>query len=261
MVAAFDLIYRYRHILYATSLMEIRARYIGTLFGLVWAVLYPFLFLAIYATVYAFVLGVRLSQLTPVEYVLLVFSGLIPFLGFSEVLGASVSAVVANKQLIKNTMFPAELLPVKTVIASSVSMVISLVGLILALWFIGNFAITQLLIVPVFVLQMMFFFGIAWLVSALNVFFRDIAQFVGILILFLMIISPIGYTRDMIPHQLAPLMYSNPLFYIIEVYRQVLMFHAVSPRLLAGYTIMSLATFWAGYRLFTRLKPVFAEYV
>jgi homopolymeric O-antigen transport system permease protein len=260
-IAALDLLYRHRHILYATSVMDVRTRYIGTLFGLAWAALYPFLFLGIYASVYAFILGIRFGEMTPFQYLLLVFSGLIPFIGFAEVLGASVSAVVANKQLIKNTLFPIELLPVKTVIASSVSMTISLIGLILALWLTGNFSTTQFLILPIFVLQIMFFTGVAWLLSALNVFFRDIAQFVGILILFLMIISPIGYTRDMIPHQIAPLVYSNPLFYAIELHRQVLLFHTLSPIFLAVYTIIAAGTFWLGFELFTRLKPVFAEYV
>jgi len=241
--------------------MDIRTRYIGTLFGIVWAGLYPFLFLGLYASVYAFILGIRFGELTPFQYLLFVFSGLIPFIGFSEVLGTSVSAVVGNKQLIKNTLFPVELLPVKSVIASSLSMTISLVGLILALWLSGNFSMLQFLIVPVFILQVMFFVGIAWLVSAFNVFFRDIAQFVGVLVLFTMIISPIGYTRDMIPHEIAPLVYANPLFYIIEIYRQVLLFHTVSPSFLAIYTVIAIGTFWLGFVLFTRLKPVFAEYV
>lgn len=260
-IAAFDLLYRHRHILYATSVTEIRSRYVGTLFGLAWAVLYPFLFLGLYASVYAFILGVRFGELTPVQYVLLVFAGLIPFIGFSEVLGVSVSSVVANKHLIKNTMFPIELLPVKSVVASSVSMTVSLIGLVLALWCRGDFSPTQFLIVPIFALQIMFSVGVAWLLSSLNVFFRDVAQFVGVLVLFLMIISPIGYTRDMIPHQILPLVYANPLFYAIELYRQVLLSHTVSPSFLAAYAVIAVGTFWLGFELFSRLKPVFAEYV
>jgi ABC-type polysaccharide/polyol phosphate export permease len=65
----------------------------------------------------------------------------------------------------------------------------------------------------------------------------------------------------MIPSQLVLLMQSNPLFYTIEVYRQVLLFHTVSPSFLAAQTIISVVTFWGGFELFTRLKPVFAEYV
>ena len=142
------LLLRYRHILYATTLVEIRSRYIGTLFGLTWAVLYPFLFLGLYGVVYGLILQIRLERYTSVEYILIMFAGLIPFIGFSEALGASSGSVSGNKPLIKNTMFPIELLPVKAVIASSVSMTIGLCGLLLALWVRGNFGLTQILIVP-----------------------------------------------------------------------------------------------------------------
>ena len=255
------LFYRLRHILYATTLFEIRSRYVGTVFGLSWAIIYPFLFLGLYGAVYALILQVRLSQYTPVEYIIIVFSGLIPFIGFSEALGISVSSVVANKHLLKNTMFPIELVPVKAVIASSVSMTIGLIGLLAALWSRGEFQLTQIFIVPLLLLQLMFSIGVGWILSAINVFFRDLAQSIGILVLFLMIVSPIGYTRDMIPPQLLLLAYVNPLFYVIELYRQVLIFDVISLRFWAAFIVMSVGTFWIGYVIFRRLKPVFAEYV
>src|SRR5467141_3590678 len=148
LISALQLLLRYRRILYATTLVEIRSRYIGTAFGLSWAILYPFLFLGLYASVYALILQVRLEQHTPFEYVLLIFSGLIPFIGFSEVLSGSANSVVSNKHLIKNTMFPIELVPVRSVIASSLSMTVGLVGLLLALWSKGDFHFTQFLVAP-----------------------------------------------------------------------------------------------------------------
>ncbi len=261
MLGALRLLFRSRRILYATTLVEIRSRYVGTAFGLSWAVLYPFLFLGLYASVYALILQVRLQLYSPIEYVIIIFSGLIPFIGFSEVLGMSVSSVVSNKHLIKNTMFPIELVPVKGVFASSVSMTVGLAGLLLALWSRGEFHLTQLLIVPLLLLQLVFSIGVGWMLSALNVFFRDTAQAIGIVVLFLMIVSPIGYTSDMIPHQLLALAYANPLFYIIELYRQVLIFGVFSPRFWLAFTVIAVASFWLGYEMFRRLKPVFAEYV
>jgi ABC-type polysaccharide/polyol phosphate export permease len=65
----------------------------------------------------------------------------------------------------------------------------------------------------------------------------------------------------MIPHQLLALAYFNPLFYIIELYRQVLIFGAFSAQFWAFFTAIALGTFWIGYETFRRLKPVFAEYV
>ncbi|MBV8132691.1 MAG: ABC transporter permease [Alphaproteobacteria bacterium] len=255
------LLFHYRHILYATTLVEIRSRYIGTLFGLAWAVLYPFLFLGLYGIVYGLILRIRLERYTPLEYILIMFAGLIPFIGFSEALGASASSVSGNKPLIKNTMFPIELVPVKAVIASSVSMTIGLCGLLLALWVRGYFSSTQILIAPLLVLQLLFSIGVGWLLATLNVFFRDVAQAIGILILFLMIVSPIGYTSDMIPPELRAIAYVNPLFYIIELYRQVLIFGVIAPRFWLAFSTLSLLTFWFGYDVFRRLKPIFAEYV
>lgn len=255
------LLFRFRHILYATTLLEIRSRYIGTLLGLSWAILYPFLFLGLYGVVYGLILQIRLERYTSTEYILIMFAGLIPFIGFSESLGASTSSVSSNKQLIKNTMFPIELVPVKAVTASSLSMIIGLGGLLLALWARGEFHATQILIVPLLVLQLLFSIGVGWLLAALNVFFRDVAQAIGILVLFLMIVSPIGYTREMIPPELIATAYVNPLFYIIELYRQVLIFGVVSPRFWLAFTVMAVTTFWFGYDVFRRLKPLFAEYV
>jgi lipopolysaccharide transport system permease protein len=261
LISAVQLLFRCRRLLFATTVVEIRTRYVGTTFGLSWAILYPFLFLALYASVYALILQVRLQQHTPFEYVLIIFSGLIPFIGFSEMLSASVSSVVGNKHLIKNTMFPIELVPVKSVIASSLSMTVGLVGLLLALWSRGDFCATQILLIPLLLIQVIFSIGIGWILSAINVFLRDTAQAIGILVLFLMIVSPIGYTREMIPHQLLALAYVNPLFYIIELYRQVLIFGVVSPRFWLAFIILACATFSLGYEMFRRLKPVFAEYV
>lgn len=258
---ALRLLYEWRRTLYATTVFEIRSRYVGTYMGLGWAILYPFLFLGLYGSIYAMVLKVRFNQYTPTEYVLLIFSGLIPFIGFSETLTTSVSVIIGNKHLIKNTMFPIDLLPVKSVIASSVSMLVGLVALIVALWCQGKFFWTQILIVPLFLLQIIFSIGVGWILASVTVFFRDLAQAMGIIILLLMIVSPIGYTRDMIPPQLLLLGYINPLFYIIELYRQVLIFGVVSPKFWAAFIIMTVTAFCLGSVMFARLKPVFAEYV
>lgn len=255
------LLFRRRHVLYATTLVEIRSRYVGTLFGFGWAVIYPFLFLGLYAVVYALILRVRTQTNTSMDYIILIFAGLIPFIGFSEALSTSVTSVTTNKQLIKNTLFPIELVPVKAVLTSSLSMGIGLIGLLISLWARGQFHATQILIVPLLIFQLMFSIGVGWMLSALNVFFRDIAQAIGIVLLFLMIVSPIGYTSDMIPHPLLLLAYFNPLFYLIELYRQVLVYGVVSWRFWSVLVAMATTAFGAGFVIFERLKPIFAEYV
>lgn len=261
MSSPIKLIYDYRHTLYATTLNDVRGRYIGSTLGLAWMVLYPFLFLSIYAVVFTVILRVRLEQYTSIDYVLMIFAGLIPFIGFSEALGASTSAVISNKGLLRNTMFPIDLIPVKAVLGASVTMSVGLVGLVLSLWISGRFFWVQFLIIPIFLLQLIFSIGVGWLISALTVFFRDLVHIIGVVIMFLMLVSPIGYTREMIPPGMKPLMAVNPLYYMIDVYRGVLFFGEVPVSSLLMLTVLAFGFYLLGFFFFNRLKPVFGEYV
>lgn len=260
MKAAFEL-WKYRRTLFATAWSDIRGKYRGTFLGMGWSILYPIVFLILYAVVYLFIFKIRLPNYTPFEYILLIFSGLIPFLGFSESLSTGVGSVLANRGLIRNTMFPIELVPVKAVLASSVTMIVGLSILLPILWLRGTILPSQALIPLLLVLQLVFTIGLIWLLSALNVFFQDIGQMTGVMILFLMLVSPIAYTQDMIPAALMPLMYPNPLFYMIMLYRDTIILGEVPLDLLGIFTLISLTTFFSGYYVFNRLKSLFADYV
>jgi len=254
-------LHKHQDILWATTRNEIKSRYAGTTFGLLWAVIYPVLFLGMYALVYMMIFKVRLGMLSPADYVLLIFAGLIPFLGFAEALGAGVTSVVGNKSLIKNTLFPIELIPVKSVLASSITMIVGLVLLLVVLWAKGEVHITQLAVPFIFLLQIMFTIGLIWLLSAMNVFFQDLGQITSVVILLLMLISPIAYTQDMIPANMMPIMYPNPLYYLIMLYRDCIVSGTVPINLLLIFSAMSMAIFSLAYALFSRLKKVFPDFL
>lgn len=169
---AISLLWNHRRILAATAWNDVRGRYRGTVLGLGWSVIYPITFLGLYAIVYMLIYRIRLPQYTPLQYVLMIFSGLIPFLGFSEALSTGVGSVLSSRGLIKNTMFPIDLIPVKAVIASSVTMYVGLVILLITLWICGIMPSTQALIPAILLLQLVFTVGVVWLLSALNVFFQ-----------------------------------------------------------------------------------------
>jgi len=139
-LAPFQLLYHYRFILYHTTKIDVNTRFVGSFLGLFWLFLYPLLFLGVYAAVYVFIFKVNTPMLNSYEYVALIFCGLIPFIGFSEALGFGVSSIVANASLIKNTLFPIELVPVKAVFVSQCTMVVGM-----ALLFIVLFALKKLL--------------------------------------------------------------------------------------------------------------------
>jgi len=255
------ILWRHRRILWATTVTDVKSRFSGTLLGLTWTILYPLLFLGLYAVVYTMIYRIRVVGFDSTDYVLLIFCGLVPFVGFSEALGNGVAAITGNKGLIKNTLFPIELIPVKTVLASSVTMIVGLVMLMAVLWYRGIVHETQLILPLIVLLQLIFTVGLMMLLSAINVFVPDLNQMVAILILFLMLVSPIAYTHDMIPQELLPFMYPNPLYYLIMLYRDAAFLGVVRIDLLAIFGLISFITLFVGAFVFSRLKVVFVDYV
>ena len=141
--------------LWATTLADIQSRYAGSVLGMFWLVIYPILMLTAYSVVYVFIFQVRLEQITTPQYVMLIFSGLIPFLGFSEGLGNSVISVTSNASLVKNTLYPIELIPVKAVLFSQCTEVVGLILLTVAVAVTGLLSPWLLLALPLWVMTKM----------------------------------------------------------------------------------------------------------
>jgi len=261
LLAPFSLIWKHRLLLQQTTWNDIRARYAGSALGLFWLILYPLIFLGVYALVYVYVFQVRFAEFNSLEYVALIFCGLIPFIGFSESLGAGVGSVTGNANLIKNTLFPIELVPVKATLTSQVTQAVGTVLLLLAIGGLGKLSFWALWLPAIWLCQVLFTLGLIWILSGLNVFVRDLQNMVSVIILVLMLVSPIAYTANMVPPALQPFLAINPLYYIITAYQNVLMLGQLPPlSMLAALIGFSLGSFWLGYWFFDRLKPVFVDY-
>ncbi len=261
MPAAFRSIFKNRKIILATTSTDIKMKYAGATLGYLWLVLYPLLLLSIYAVSYIFIFKVRLKMLSPYEYVLLIFSGLIPFLSFTEAMGRGVTAVTANASLLKNTLFPIEFVPVNYSLTAQVIQLVGFSMLSILLFFMGRLGVSWFFIFLVWACQIVFTIGILWIISALNVFFKDLNNIIAIIILMLMLISPIAYTEDMIPHKLRKLLYLNPLYYLIMVYQKILIFNRLDIRLFGIFAVLAFFHFFFGYWLFMKLKCLFSDYV
>ena len=220
----FRQMWQYRNLLRYTTASDIKSRYAGTMMGVAWAIIYPLLFLALYAVVYVAIFNVRFGEMKSFDYVMLIFAGLIPFLNFTEMLAAGVVSITSNSALIKNTLFPIELIPVKTVLASSLTMLISLGILEGALICTLKCSFFNLLVIPVILLQLLFSFGLCWLLSALNVFLKDIG-----------------------------------LFYMIGLYRGVLLEGFLPWKEFLSFFVITMVMFYFGYFVFRRLKGLFAD--
>ncbi len=262
LINPFRVIYKYRKIIKSTTIADLKAKFAGSLLGTFWIILYPLLLLTAYSFVYIFVLQVRFGQMSTPEYIMLIFSGLIPFLGFTEGLAASVVSVSSNSSLIKNTLFPIDIIPVKAVIISQCTQVVGMIILIITLIVSKNLTPYALLILPIWFCQMLFGIGLGWIVSCLNVYFKDLQNIISLITLFLMMISPIAYTVDMVPVGLKPFLSFNPLYYFITAYQDSLVIGCF-PRdnVFFMLIVISLIMFIVGYWFFSKMKQVFADNV
>jgi len=255
------LIYRYRWILVATTKVEIAKRHAGSALGMFWVVLYPMLLLGVYLFVYLVVFKMRFPGYSELDYVLYVFAGLIPYIGLSEAIQAGTQSIKQNLHLVKNVMLPIEIVPVRAVTAALVGQVISLF-IVVGLSMINGTLSPALAALPlVLVLQLIFLLGIVLMLSALALVVQDISYFVNLAIMLLMFISPIGYKADMLPIGYDILVWANPVSYLLDAYRTVLMSnHTADPTSLIIYVVIALATFMLGATFFERFKGVLVDY-
>ena len=257
----FKLIFERFTLLMSTSIVEIRSTYAGSVLGVFWVALGPLLLLTIYGLVYAVIFRIRPVEMSTGEYVMYVFSGLVPFIAFASALTAGATSLSVNKQFLLNTVFPAELIPVRSVLVACISMPVGFVILIA-----GDFAISEVswttFLVPVFfLLQVMFLCGLAWVLSLLTLLIRDIQQLLVYTNMFLLVVTPIAYTPSMVPDSMKFLMYLNPLYYYVASYQSLIVLNKL-PDLPITVICMSISigSFCLGFRIYKTTKQVFFDY-
>lgn len=241
---------------------ELRARYAGSLLGAGWMVVYPVVLLAIYAVVYLVIFQVRVPGLTALQYVLYVFAGLTPFLMMAEALSTAVSSVVANKFVLTSAVFPIDLVPPKAILTSQGTMVVGLVVTVAGGFLSGHLPWTVALVPMLWALFLLALTGLAWILSLVNIVFRDLQNIIGLLLLVALVASPIAYTPAMVPSGLRPLLALNPFAYFATAYQQLLVLGQL-PDLAHSVTlvVMSLGLFVGGGWFFGRAKRVIIDYV
>lgn len=241
---------------------DVRARYAGSLLGAGWLVVGPLLTLAVYAGIYLYVFKVRAPGLTAPQYVVFVFSGLVPFLATAEALSLSVTSVVAGRDLLLNTVFPIDLAPVKAVLMAQGVLLSGLVIVIISAALVGALTWTALLVPVVVVAQVATLVGVAWVISLLNVVFRDLQMLISILLMLLLVVSPIAYTTSMVPGRLRLIVDLNPFAYFVIAYQDLIARGTVPSALdWAVILAMAIAVPAFGGWFFSRIKRVLVDHV
>ena len=264
MLRSFRELFRYRGLIASLVARDLKARYRGSVLGFFWSFVNPLLLLLVYTFVFTVVLpGIRPTALEP--FALFMFCGILPWAWFSSSLLESSNVLITGGNLIRKVLFPAEVLPIVTVLAGLAHFCL---GLPILAAFLVYYRVpvvpTDLLWFPVIVLvQLVLTLGLALLLSALTVHFRDIRDLLTNLLTLWFFATPIIYPMSMVPESMQRYLNLNPFTHLAVSYQEVLFIQGTFtqwPRLLAlggG----SLLVFVLGYFVFDRLRDTLAEEV
>jgi len=243
--------------------IEIRHR--GSRLGPLWALLNPLSMLALYFVVFGLIYKQRfpVAQVqTGYDFALAMFLGLSLFHALSETLAWAPSAIVANPNFVKKVVFPLEALPVAHMGATTFHLLVSLALVLVGSAFGTSGLSLHLLWLPVLVLPLLLLsLGIAWFLSALGVFVRDVGQVTAFVSTVLLFASAIMYPPEIIPPELQFLRY-NPLLQIADLARQTVLWHQAMPWHKLTYVYAcGLTSFALGAVFFALLRKSFAEVI
>jgi lipopolysaccharide transport system permease protein len=254
-------LFRYRLRIQSLVSRDLKARYRGSILGFFWSFINPLLLLLTYTVVFTIILPGRRSP-TMEPYYLFFFCGILPWTFFSSALLESSGVLIAGGNLIKKVLFPAEVLPVVTVVSNLVHFLLGLPILLAFLAFEGRLGWEALLLPLPLLVQFVFTLGLALFISALTVHFRDLQNILGHVLHLWFFASPILYFYGDVQGRLRDVLRLNPMSHILVSYQQILFFGRFDHGkglLLAG--LVAILSFAAGGFLFDRLRDTLAEEV
>lgn len=261
LIDPFALISKHYNLLKGATLTEINQRYAGSIVGLSWVILYPIVLFFIYSVIYLVIFRIKPTDMSTNSYLVYIMSGLLPFIGFSESLSSGTTSLSNKKNLLLNTVYPSEFIPLQAVLSSNITLFVGFFLLIIAnLILLHTLSWTIILIPYVILLQLMFTSGIAWILSILNLLVKDIQQSLSFITMILMIISPIAYTPAMVPNTLKFIIYLNPFSYYVWSYQDLFVRGIVSHNIFIA-TLISIVIFMCGNHFYNKTKKVFYEFV
>ena len=265
LVALTKSLWRNRQLIVQVTKREVIGRYKGSVMGLGWSFFNPLLMLVVYTFVFSEIFKMRWSGMggddSKTQFAVVLFVGMIVLSLFSEVLNRAPGLILSNVNYVKKVVFPIEILPVIAMGAALFHSLISLGVLLVAFVLFNGYlhwtaVFFPLVLLPLVILTM----GLAWMLASLGVFLRDVGQTIGIITTVLMFLSPVFYPVAAVPENARPFIMANPLTFIIEQAREVLIWgHFPNWLGLAIYTLAATVVAWAGYAWFQKTRKGFAD--
>ncbi|TLS69849.1 ABC transporter permease [Photobacterium damselae] len=262
-VVLFKTILNERFLIKSLIKRDISSRYKGSILGVLWSLINPLIMLAVYTFVFSVVFKARWAggSGSKTEFALLLFSGLIIFNIFADCINRAPLLITSNPNFVKKVVFPIEILPIVTMGSALFQFLMGfIVWLLFYLVFFG-FPTIKILLLPFTIFPLILFsLGLTWFIASLGVYIKDIAQMTGVITTVLLFLSPIFYSIKMLPDFFQKIMLLNPLTFIIESSRNVMIWDVgINWHDYLIQILISIIVFILGYMFFMRTKKGFSD--
>ncbi|MUG47197.1 ABC transporter permease [Paenibacillus woosongensis] len=254
-------IIKQRNIIFELAKKDFKSRYLGSYLGVFWAFIQPTLLVIIYW--FVFQVGFRSTPIENFPFILWLLAGIIPWFYFSDSLASAVSSIEQNSYLVKKVVFNVFFLPIVKIVTSMIVHSVFIVILFTVYFSYGQpISIYQFQIIYYSFAVTLFLTGLSWIVASLNVFLKDISQIVTVVLQFGFWLTPIFWTFSLVPNNLHWLFKLNPIYYIVEGYRDSFINQVwfwEHPYLTIYFWVLTILMLFVGAKLFKKLSPHFSD--
>lgn len=256
-------LYQNRKLVLSLAKNDFKTKYAGSYLGIVWAFIQPIVTILVYWFVFS--VGLKAGTVSDYPFVLYLVSGIIPWFFFQDALNGGTNALIEYNYLVKKVVFKISILPiVKIISALFVHVFFVAFALLLCACYGYTPSLYTLQIIYYSVCTFLFVLGLVYATSAIVIFFRDLAQIIGIFLQVGVWLTPIMWDIDMLSSHpwLIKLFKLNPMYYVVTGYRDSMLGH-IGIWNHASWTIyfwvVTILLFGLGSVIFKRLKPHFAD--
>jgi lipopolysaccharide transport system permease protein len=257
-------VWGHRNLILQMTRREVVGRYRGSIMGLAWSFFNPVLMLLVYTFVFGTVFKSRWGGSTEesqISFAIVLFVGMTVHGLFAECVNRAPALILANVNYVKKVVFPLEILPIVSFGAAFFHTTVNLVVLMAAISLTGHVFHGTVLLAPLVLFPLaLMTLGVAWILASLGVFIRDVGPTIGIITTVMMFLSPVFYPIDSLPEAYRPWIMANPLTFIIEQSRAVLIWGNFPDwHGLAVYSSIAALGAWLGYAWFQKTRKGFAD--
>ena len=254
----FSELYNYRELLKTNVKKDIRGKYKASFLGILWSFINPLLQVLVYVIVFPYIMKVQTEN-----YLIFLICGIIPWTWFTYTLSNGTTSITNNANLIKKVYFPREILPISVVTSGLINFLISCIIIVIFVLISGLGLSWHLVFLPfIALIQYIISLAIIFLLSAFNVYVKDVEYIVNFLIMMAFYATPILYSTQMFSGWIMWIFRLNPMAHLINAYRDIFYVHQI-PQLtnLCILLLIGLIALIVCYYVYKKLEKRFAEEV